>query len=57
MYFKCISYFQLSIILCSVLKGEMYISDKFDDVVQLNVSFFVQCCSGEEPPSVDGVRG
>ena len=35
----------------------MYISDKFDDVVQLNVSFFVQCCSGEEPPSVDGVRG
>ena len=35
----------------------MYISNKFDDVVQLNTSFFVQCCSGEEPPSVDGVRG
>ena len=48
MYFKCISYFQLSIILCSVLKvkpcsmlkGETYISGVFDDVVQLNVSVF-----------------
>ena len=49
MYFKCISYFQLSIILCSVLKvkpcsmlkGETYISGVFDDVVQLNVCLFL----------------
>ena len=41
----------------SFFSAEMCISDKFDDVVQLNISFFVQCCSGEEPPSVDGVRG